>query len=164
LSNFNGSDDAFFEVVEAAWQKFGRPPKQAEIRRPEYAVGGTSISRHFGSWRRALESFVEQANGSDPQKVGGDIENPDSNAVAPMLSTPLRASRNIGWRLRFLVLRRDGFRCVLCGASPALTPGVRLQVDHIEPWAGGGETALENLQSTCERCNGGKSSLPLTPV
>jgi 5-methylcytosine-specific restriction endonuclease McrA len=38
---------------------------------------------------------------------------------------------------------------------------VALLVDHIEPWANGGETVLENLQSTCDRCNGGKNALPL---
>ena len=72
-----------------------------------------------------------------------------------------RTSRGIGWRMRFLVLRRDCFGCRLCGTSPAITPGVQLQIDHIQPWADGGETVLENLQSTCDRCNGGKSSLPL---
>jgi 5-methylcytosine-specific restriction endonuclease McrA len=162
LANFNGGDEEYFEVIEAAWQKIGRPPKQAEIRRPEYPVGATSIVRHFGSWRRALERFVEQA-----ESDRNDVNIIGETAVASVPANDAKVSihrtqRNISWRLRFLVLRRDGFRCRLCGASPAITPGVQLQVDHIEPWAVGGQTVLENLQSTCDRCNGGKSALPLS--
>ena len=66
----------------------------------------------------------------------------------------------MNWRLRFLTLRRDGFRCKACGRSPANEPGVELEVDHVVAWSEGGETVLENLQSLCQRCNGGKSNLP----
>jgi hypothetical protein len=167
LSKFGGSDEDYFEIIEAAWQKLGRPPKQAEIHRPEWPVGGKPIARHFGSWRRALEQFVEQADktigpslAAEPPALVVPTQLPVAARERAMRPKP-RTSRTIGWRLRFLVLRRDGFRCRLCGASPAITPGVQLQVDHIEPWANGGETVLENLQSTCDRCNGGKSALPL---
>ena len=36
-----------------------------------------------------------------------------------------------------------------------------MEIDHIVPWADGGETVMENLQLLCERCNGGKSNLPM---
>jgi hypothetical protein len=156
--HFLGDDERYFEVVEAVWQQLGRVPKRDEVYRPESPVGGKSIARHFGSWRRALEAFVQQAE-SAPE-AGCDNEAEVSQKYQRQ-GTPPRSGRNIGWRLRFLVLRRGGFRCRLCGASPAIMPGVQLQVDHIEPWANGGETVLENLQSTCDRCNGGKSALPL---
>jgi hypothetical protein len=161
LSRFDGGDEEYFELIEAAWQKFGRPPKKAEIRRPEFPVGGYSTARRFGFWRAALEAFVHQAERipEGGTEIGGDVSSPPlSNEAKASIH---RTNHNIGWRLRFLALRRDGFRCRLCGASPAITPGVLLQVDHIEPWANGGETMLENLQSTCDRCNGGKSALPL---
>lgn len=57
--------------------------------------------------------------------------------------------------LRYDVLRRDGFRCVICGASAE--EGVTLHVDHIIPIAKGGKSVLNNLQTLCERCNLGKS-------
>jgi 5-methylcytosine-specific restriction endonuclease McrA len=159
--HFVGDEESYFEIIEAAWQKFGRPPKKAEIRRPTWPVGGKSVARHFGSWRAALEAFVNQAERAPEEgtQIGEDVNSPSlpNEDRAPAH----RTNRSIGWRLRFLVLRRDGFRCRLCGASPAITPGVQLQVDHIEPWANGGETVLENLQTTCDRCNGGKSALPL---
>ena len=57
--------------------------------------------------------------------------------------------------LRFKVLKRDNYRCRICGASSK--DGVHLHVDHIIPLAKGGKTTLDNLQTLCERCNMGKS-------
>lgn len=56
--------------------------------------------------------------------------------------------------LRYDVLRRDGFRCVLCGSAGS--DGVKLEVDHIVPVARGGRTELSNLRTLCDRCNRGK--------
>ena len=59
---------------------------------------------------------------------------------------------------RSRVLIRDNCLCRMCGASPAKDPAVTLHVDHIVPWSKGGRTALENLQTLCERCNIGKGN------
>ena len=67
-------------------------------------------------------------------------------------------SRTISDKLRYTVLKRDNFKCCACGASPAKDPSVELHIDHIIPWSKGGETALENLQTLCSRCNIGKSN------
>lgn len=56
--------------------------------------------------------------------------------------------------LRYDVMKRDGFRCVLCGASQI--DGVKLHVDHIKPIAKGGKTEMSNLRTLCDRCNSGK--------
>ena len=66
--------------------------------------------------------------------------------------------REIRLGLRYAVLKRDRFRCVICGRSPATTLGVILHVDHIVAWSRGGKTVVENLRSTCEDCNLGKGS------
>jgi 5-methylcytosine-specific restriction endonuclease McrA len=58
-------------------------------------------------------------------------------------------------------MRRDSFKCRLCGGSAALKPGTILVVDHIQSWDSGGETVAENLQTLCEPCNRGKSNLQL---
>lgn len=68
-----------------------------------------------------------------------------------------KTKREIGLQLRFKVFKRDNFKCCLCGASPAKDPTVELHVDHIIPWAKGGETTLDNLQTLCSKCNIGKS-------
>ena len=56
--------------------------------------------------------------------------------------------------LRYDVLKRDGFRCVLCGASA--DDGAKLHVDHIIPVSKGGQTTMGNLRTLCDRCNTGK--------
>lgn len=56
--------------------------------------------------------------------------------------------------LRYDILRRDGFRCQLCGATAK--DGVKLHVDHIIPVSKGGKTEPSNLRTLCERCNLGK--------
>ena len=61
-------------------------------------------------------------------------------------------------RLRFEILKRDGFRCIYCGATPIQSP---LHVDHVKPEADGGTDDPANLVTACRDCNGGKSSVPL---
>lgn len=57
--------------------------------------------------------------------------------------------------LRYDIMNRDNFTCVLCGASAR--QGARLHVDHIIPIAKGGKSTQDNLRTLCERCNVGKS-------
>ena len=59
-------------------------------------------------------------------------------------------------KLRYNVLKRDGFRCVRCGASAS--DGAKLHVDHIIPVSRGGKTEMSNLQTLCEACNLGKGA------
>jgi len=67
-----------------------------------------------------------------------------------------RIIRTKRWRgLRFEVLRRDGFRCVQCGARG------RLEVDHIEPVRTHPERAYDmaNLQALCPACHTRKTRI-----
>lgn len=57
--------------------------------------------------------------------------------------------------VRFAVLRRDGFRCVYCGATAAER---KLHVDHVYPRSHGGSDEMENLVASCDECNIGKSN------
>ncbi len=65
-----------------------------------------------------------------------------------------RSKLNAG--LRYDVLRRDGFKCTLCGATQA--DGAKLHVDHIIPVSKGGKTELNNLRTLCDLCNLGKGN------
>lgn len=56
--------------------------------------------------------------------------------------------------LRYDIMKRDGFRCQICGATSA--DGVKLHVDHIVPVSKGGKTEYSNLRTLCMRCNSGK--------
>ena len=67
----------------------------------------------------------------------------------------------ISKRTRFEVFKRDGFKCLYCGAHP---PGVLLHVDHIQPVAAGGGNDIDNLATSCDSCNLGKSAILLRSV
>ncbi len=56
--------------------------------------------------------------------------------------------------LRYDILRRDGFKCQICGRTQA--DGVKLHIDHVIPIAKGGKTVKENLRTLCDQCNLGK--------
>lgn len=58
-------------------------------------------------------------------------------------------------KLRFEIMRRDGYRCRHCGA---FQDGARLEIDHIIPISKGGLSTPDNLQTLCHRCNEKKGS------
>lgn len=62
-------------------------------------------------------------------------------------------------KIRFEVLKRDGFKCQYCGAS---APDVLLEVDHIIPVSRGGTNDILNLITSCHACNSGKSNRELS--
>lgn len=72
------------------------------------------------------------------------------------VATPRKA---ISKKTRFEVFKRDGFKCVYCGAS---APEAVLVVDHIEPLAKGGVNEIVNYATACQPCNAGKSDRKLT--
>ncbi len=133
--NRNISDEELFENLVEVWTALGRQPRSRDLRPGPSRFSWNTYAFRFGTWRKALAQFVRWAN-------EGPIPTPaDANARKAGKRTP----RNINWRLRALVLMRDGARCRLCGAAP--TDGVRLHVDHVNPWSKGGETVLENFKS-----------------
>lgn len=58
--------------------------------------------------------------------------------------------------VRAQIMRRDGYRCRMCGATT--DDGAKLHVDHIEPVSRGGTSTSSNLQTLCETCNLGKGN------
>ena len=58
-------------------------------------------------------------------------------------------------KLRLSVIRRDEFRCRVCGRSPSNYVDVELHVHHIIPWGIGGMTEEKNLITICKTCHDG---------
>ena len=56
-------------------------------------------------------------------------------------------------KLRFDVFRRDKYVCQYCGACG---PKVELEIDHIIPVSRGGTDDINNLKTSCFKCNRGK--------
>jgi hypothetical protein len=152
ISNrFNIPDEELFENLLTLWQHFGRQPRRREVDSSPSTISQGPYNRRFGSWMNALKAFVDYANGASAELAEHQVEVP----VGGQHKTP----REPSLRLRWLVLQRDNFKCCACGASPAITLGIELHVDHTYPWEKGGETVLWNLQTLCSKCNLGKSNL-----
>lgn len=155
---YAATTEQLFANLESVWRQLGCPPRQIDMVPPLSRYGAHLYARRFGGYRKALEAFVIaiHARPGSPAMAGtGETQGPIPRFASPQHKT----SRTITWRLRFLTLRRDQFRCRACGRSPASEPGVKLHVDHVIPWTQGGETVLDNLQCLCQDCNGGKYNL-----
>lgn len=155
------SDEERFENLLNVWTVLGRQPKYLEMQQAPSVVGGKAYVTRYGSWRKALEAFVERVNAdehapktimevqtsiSEAERSNGDIDKPQD----------AQDRRDIRLGQRFRVLNRDKFKCVLCGNCPALDPACQLHVDHILPFSRGGKTTDENLRSLCALCNIGR--------
>lgn len=143
-------DEELFQNLEKAWIRLGRQPRRADMDHVSSSISKSVYEQRFGTWREALEAFVTFINQTDSGQP--------PTVVATGTPRKLTA-RDPSLRLKFKVMRRDSFRCVHCGRSPAKDPTVELHVDHKEPWSGNGVTTLDNLQTLCSDCNLGKSNL-----
>ena len=170
-------DEQLFENILILWQHYGRQPRRRELQVSPSRISGGPYWRRFGSWTTALIKFEEYVNAAETvtEPTGlATAQKPENYSNPPVLeiadvilanlshvnpTSARRTKREPTFRLRNNVLRRDSFTCRQCGASPARTIGVELQIDHITAWSNGGETVLENLQALCRVCNLGKSNL-----
>jgi hypothetical protein len=153
-SPLNISEEELFQNLEEIWIKLGRQPRYTETQKPLSKYSAGTYENRFGAWRKALEKFVTYINNEENISSEEAIKKLE---IEP--NTRHKTSRNINWRLRFIVMRRDNFKCKIDGRSPATDSTIILHVDHIKAWANGGETVLENLQTLCSKCNIGKSDL-----
>jgi hypothetical protein len=151
------TEEECFENILALWTHYGRQPHFGELKHPPSAVGPKAYIIRWGGWRAALSSFVKNANETSVPTVEPDAAEPIiENQTDPMAETP--APRSIPLGLRYKILCRDRFRCVICGASPAKDVTVELHVDHIHPWSLQGKSIEENLRTLCFKCNLGKGA------
>jgi hypothetical protein len=157
------TDEECFRNMLTVWTHYGRPPTHKEMSEPPSVVGGKAYMLRFGTWNKALAAFAERVN------LDGDAEeeqNLEATAIVPRPAgderlSPVRSSeemRDIKLGLRFRVLYRDRFKCVLCGDHPARNMECILQVDHLIPWSKGGKTLEENLRTLCATCNVGRGN------
>ena len=162
----NNTNEELFQNILDLWTLLGRQPKFSEAIHPNSKFHGATYARRFGSWRAALEAFVEYVNSENDNE---DNSNENTNIIPiTQVSQNLNVSkkefkkkrtpRGVNLRLRFTVLKRDNFSCRKCGRSPAKDSTIILHIDHIIPWSKDGETVIENLEALCQQCNLGKSN------
>jgi hypothetical protein len=143
--------EELFDNLREVWIHLGRQPRKRDMELPISRFTREPYLRHFGGWLAAIKGFLASL-----EDRGSSLHTSSQPAVGAVARGP----REPSLRLRFLVMRRDRFMCRYCGRSPAAHPGLILHVDHVVAWASGGRTTLENLQTLCDRCNLGKSTLP----
>jgi len=154
-------DEDLFENIRSLWMSLGRQPRYGEVRAPDSQFSAGTYERRFGSWSRALKEFVTWVNSDsseEPQQADTDTNQGLAGSTVDPGPAKRRTPREVSDRQRFRILVRDGFRCTACGASPLITPGVELHVDHVLPWSKGGETTDDNLLTKCKQCNLGKGN------
>jgi HNH endonuclease len=81
---------------------------------------------------------------------------PDVSTTWTTVQRSKAGSRAVPLGLRFELLDKAHGRCRKCGHG--VRDGLRLHVDHKEPYSRGGKTEKANLQVLCERCNIGKGN------
>lgn len=149
------TDDECFENMFALWTHYGRQPNFAELNQPPSTVGSKAYVRRWGGWRAALGAFIKYIN-QEPKTAEEIVSEKNSTEISASSTPFVTPSRSISLSLRYKVLSRDRFRCVICGRSPAKDSNVELHVDHIHPWSKGEQNTEENLRTLCFDCNLGK--------
>lgn len=77
--------------------------------------------------------------------------------MQPPSQSSRKTRRKIKRSKRFRILKRDGFRCQLCGRKANEDDGIELHIDHKMPISKGGTDDDDNLWTLCNDCNLGKS-------
>lgn len=161
------SDDDYFENLLAVWTHYGRQPTYGEMDQSPSSIPSGAYEAKWDTWTKALLAFLERVNSDTEQEqpqtppvVDEAKPRPVSRRRSELRRVKDEDQHQIKLGLRYEVLKRDRFRCLLCGASPATHLGCVLHVDHITPWSRGGKTLVENLRALCETCNLGKSAKP----
>lgn len=165
--NYNTTIDEYMQNILTLWTHYGRQPKYAEVVKPLSKYVISFYENKFGTWRKALEAFIDYVNEeqtdtknkSDKNELVQLREKPGLKKQEKIEVNIKRTPRQINLRLRWKILKRDNFSCNKCGNSPAKDPNIELHVDHIIPWSKGGETVIENLETLCSKWNLGKSNL-----
>lgn len=155
------SDIELFKNLEEVWISLGRQPCKRDLVKPISKFSSGPYSSRYGSWRKALEVFVEYINTENDQEQSKD-EFEITELPSLVIDYKHKTKREINNRLKVLVLMRDIknglIKCALCGLP--LT-GLEIHYDHIIPWSRGGETELENIQILCKPHNLAKGNVVL---
>ena len=147
---FDLSEKELFENLQAVWLTLGRQPGKRDMVKPLSQYSNRPYLTRFGTWRNALEAFVEYVNTDQSTALEPIKTAPSTPFVQPEGKFCHKTKRDISDRLKVRVLIRDGNRCSLCGV---VVTGADIHFDHIKPWSKGGETVFENIQVLCAKHN-----------
>lgn len=127
-----------------------------------YGIELTSPISKKPTTKRSLERWIKKNGFSrkidDPINIKKRTQALKQKHKENAKKTSFEKSNGLSSTLRFAILKRDKFRCVLCGCTSATCV---LEVDHIKPshfFKKGDRTrnAPQNLRTLCRRCNMGR--------
>lgn len=137
--------------LETVWKELTYPPGKRQIAKLGQGISEGPYKHHWGSVRAACEAIAAFHEGKITRErlLAGNTNEPTRTTI------PLKD--------RWTVLKRDNYRCTICGASPSNDHKVELEVDHITPVKPvgskrGGGNDVANLQTLCRKCNQGKKN------
>lgn len=136
------------DVMIGFWEKLRLP----------YVIINTDIEaiRFFMTGGHALiekaqiDNFFRSLTVATPARIHGDIGFVNASDM-PSVGFQRAPTR----KLRMDVMRRDSYRCKLCGRRPADYVDIELHIHHIRPWGDGGATMEDNLITLCSTCHTG---------
>ena len=151
VNNKAHTEEELLNNLLSVWIKLYKQPSRRDMDNKCISrISSGAYLRFYGTWLNALNACVNYANNNEATET---TEKKDCYNK--------KRRRDFNLRERYLIMKRDNFKCCKCGRSPSTTPGLELHVDHIKAWAKGGETTIENGQTLCSDCNLGKSDLDL---
>jgi len=115
---------------------------------------GRITVEELGDMIEALQAILHPmanycSNGVDKKADG-------LNLLRKWLASAKPKRQSIKPSLRFEILKRDNYRCQMCGITAK--DGATLEIDHIHPVSKDGTNDPENLQVLCRDCNAGKGA------
>lgn len=130
---------------------FKRCNSSAQILDWIFHYQGRITAQELGDMIEALQSILQPM--SNYCSSGVDKKSNGLSLLRNWL-TPKAKRKPIKPSLRFEILKRDDYRCQMCGITAK--DGTRLEIDHIHPVSKGGSNNTSNLQVLCRDCNAGK--------
>ncbi|MEV0055013.1 HNH endonuclease signature motif containing protein [Saccharopolyspora shandongensis] len=142
------------EWISNAWKTLGEPWVSVHDDR-QFAVfmrigGNMLVEKEFADLRLPHEVGPKECapDGSIVDGGGGFVVTEELDNDAAMRRAPTR-------KLRGQVLKRDDYRCVICGRRARDHVDLELHVHHVIPWRMGGPTTETNLVTLCGTCHKG---------
>ena len=135
------------------WRILGHRPSKTEWETSDTVYSYATYKRRFGGWLNACAALAEASINDETKPISKPMSKSDTNSRISK-----ERKRDVPLKLRLKIIQRDDYRCVLCGHSPAIERGNPLEVDHIVPFAKGGETIERNLRTLCKKCNRGRGA------
>jgi len=126
-----------------------------------FAKGTASISGEYDSFRvkydhKGLNNYSERHYEECLEFSNFMFDNLDKKKLSKFFLENRKRRTPISTKLRFEIFTRDEYKCQYCGRT--ISDGIKLEIDHKLPLAEGGKDNYDNLITSCNECNNGKSN------